>query len=110
MAGPSKGSKPDKILRDALILELNRMTNAEDGQKVKKVNRVVHKLVEAAMDGKVDAIKEVFDRVEGKATQVLAGDPDAPLFSIDGLKELLGAKLDRISEPRAETAPQSRLN
>lgn len=76
MAGPSKGSKPDKILRDALILELNRMTDLDDGEKVKKVNRVVHKLVEAAMDGKVDAIREVFDRVEGKATQPVSGDPE----------------------------------
>lgn len=69
MAGPSKGSKPDKILRDALILELNRMTDADDGQKVKKVNRVVHKLVEAAMIGEVAAIKEIFDRVEGRPAQ-----------------------------------------
>lgn len=106
MAGPSKGSKPDKILRDALILELNRMTDAEDGQKVKKVNRVVHKLVEAAVEGKLDAIKEVWDRVEGKATQTLAGDPDAPLFSFDGLRELLGAKLDRIADESAATGDQ----
>lgn len=69
MAGPSKGSKPDKIIRDALILELNRMATDEDGQKVKKVNRVVHKLVGAAMEGKVDAIKEIFDRVEGRPSQ-----------------------------------------
>ena len=110
MAGPSKGSKPDKILRDALILELNRMTKDDDGQKVKKVNRVVHKLVEAATEGKIDAIKEVWDRVEGKATQTIAGDPDAPLFSIDGLRELLGAKLDRISDPIPEAIPQGRLN
>lgn len=66
---PQKGSKPDKIIRDALIIELNRMAEDEDGQKVKKVNRIVAKLVTAGMDGKIDAIKEIFDRVEGKATQ-----------------------------------------
>jgi len=76
MAKPSKGSKPDKILRDALILELNRETKDDDGKKIKKVSRVVRKLVEAGMDGKVDAIKEIWDRVEGKATQPVAGDPD----------------------------------
>lgn len=79
MAGPSKGSKPDKILRDALVLELNRMTDAEDGAKIKKVNRIVHKLVDAAMDGKIDAIKEIFDRVEGKPTQAISGDDGGPL-------------------------------
>ncbi len=89
MAGPSKGSKPDKILRDALVLELNRMVDLEDGEKVKKVNRVVHKLVEAAMDGKVDAIREVFDRVEGKATQPIGGDADAPAILHKIIREIV---------------------
>lgn len=66
--GDSKGAKPDKIIRDALILELNRL-DVEDGQKIKKVSRIVHKLVDCAIDGKIDAIKEIFDRVEGKASQ-----------------------------------------
>lgn len=66
---PSAGGKPDKIIRDALILELHRMTDATNGQKIKKVNRLVTKLVDAGMDGKIDAIKEIFDRVEGKAPQ-----------------------------------------
>lgn len=79
MAGASKGSKPDKIIRDALILELNRMTDGDDGEKIKKVNRIVHKLVDSAMDGKLDAIKEVFDRVEGRPAQAIIGDIDQPL-------------------------------
>lgn len=79
MAGPSKGSKPDKIIRDALILELNRMQAYDDGQKIKKVNRIVHKLVEAATDGKLDAIKEIFDRVEGRPSQAIIGDADQPI-------------------------------
>jgi len=99
MAGPSKGSKPDKIIRDALILELNRMDSAEDGEKVKKVNRIVHKLVAAGMEGKIDAIKEIFDRVEGKATQQLDVTHDgeithksAAISAVDGfLAEALGS-------------------
>lgn len=78
MAGPSKGSKPDKILRDALIIELNRLADYDDAKKIKKVNRVVHKLVEAACDGKIDAIKEVWDRVEGKPSQSIGQDPELP--------------------------------
>src|ERR1700753_1752659 len=76
MAGPSKGSKPAQIIRDALLLELNRMTNDDDGNKIKKVNRIVHKLVEAGMAGKIDAIKEIWDRAEGRATQALAVSGD----------------------------------
>lgn len=79
MAGKSKGSKPDKIIRDALILELNRL-DTEDGKKVKRVNRIVHKLVEAAIEGKIDAIKEIFDRVEGRPSQAIVGDPEQPIF------------------------------
>lgn len=77
----SKGSKPDKIIRDALILELNRETEDDDRQKIKKVNRIVAKLVGAACEGKIDAIKEIFDRVEGKAPQSvsLGADEDNPL-------------------------------
>lgn len=86
--GDSKGSKPDKIIRDALILELNRMTDGDDGQKIKKVNRLVHKLVESGMAGKIDAIKEIFDRTEGRPTQQLehtdptGGNPFAPLMEL----------------------------
>lgn len=78
MAAPSKGSKPDKILRDALLLELKR-EDLEDGKKVKKVQRIVAKLVACAIDGKIDAIREIFDRVEGKAVQAIAGPDGAPI-------------------------------
>ena len=89
MAGKSKGSKPDKIIRDALILELNRMDTSDDGQKVKKVNRIVHKLVKCAMDGKIDAIKEIFDRVEGRPAQAIIGDPESPLNVIHRLERVI---------------------
>ena len=45
------------------------MTDDDNKKKVKKVNRIVAKLVTSGMDGKIDAIKEIFDRVEGKASQ-----------------------------------------
>jgi hypothetical protein len=74
----TKGSKPDKIIRDALILELNRLTKLTTGEKVKKVQCIVRKLVENGMDGKTDAIKEIFDRVEGRPAQSVSvgQDPD----------------------------------
>lgn len=90
MAGPSKGSKPDKILKNALLLELNREADGDDGQKIKKINRVVHKLVEAAMDGKIDAIKEVWDRVEGKPTQSIDAE-DGFKDALKGIKVIFGA-------------------
>lgn len=78
----TKGSKPDKIIRDALLIELNRMTT-DDGQKIKKVNRIVAKLVGAGMEGKIDAIKEIFDRVEGKASQSIGIGQASDLESLE---------------------------
>lgn len=90
MAGPSKGSKPDKILRDALILELNR-EDIEDGKKIKKISRVVHKLVSAAIEGEVAAIKEIFDRVEGKPMQAveLNGEIGTYVAALPGLSNTM---------------------
>jgi len=58
----------------------------------------------------VAACQALLDRGFGKPTQTIAGDPDAPLFSIDGLRELLGAKLDRITNPEPETEAKIVIN
>ena len=65
-AGRPKGSTAPKIMKDALILALNR---AAEGDDQKQINRVAAMLVEKAAGGDVQAIKEVFDRVDGKAHQ-----------------------------------------
>ena len=65
---PSGGSKPDKLLRDALLIELNRA--AKNG-KGKKFNFIAAKLLEAAEDGKLDAIKELWNRIEGLPAQAV---------------------------------------
>lgn len=85
-----KGSKPDKIIRDSLLLELNRMTESDDGEKIKKVSRIVAKLVAAGMEGKIDAIREIFDRVEGKAKQEVDVHHEGELT----LKSALVSQLD----------------
>lgn len=82
---PSKGSKPDKLLRDALMLELNEETVDDDGKKIKKFRRIAANLVKSGMDCKLDAIKEIWDRVEGKAVQSIANEGDTP-FIIQILK------------------------
>lgn len=79
---PSKGSKPDKLMRDALMIALNREADDADGQKTKKINIIAAKLVELAVDGDIQAIKEVSDRVDGKPAQAIIGDPDAPLMLV----------------------------
>lgn len=77
---PSAGGKPDKLLRDALLLELNREDN-HDGKRVKRFRRIAAKLVDSGVDGKLDAIQLIFDRVEGKAVQgvQLSGEDGGPI-------------------------------
>lgn len=63
------GSKPDKLMRDAIIVALHRQAEDANGKPTKKLALVAAKLVEKAIDGDVAAIKEVADRVDGKSVQ-----------------------------------------
>jgi hypothetical protein len=55
-----------KLATDALRLALNR--KAADGDRI-MLNVVAEALVNKAADGDVQAIREIFDRIEGKVTQ-----------------------------------------
>ena len=75
-----------RVMTDALMLALNReVTDAaiNDGKPTKKLSIIADKLVDKARDGDTQAIKEVFDRTEGKAAQalLLQGDEDNPVIS-----------------------------
>lgn len=56
-------------MRDALMLALHREAKNADGQKTKKLNLVASKLVDLAVNGDIQAIKEINDRVDGKVSQ-----------------------------------------
>ena len=73
---PSRGSKPDKLMRDALRVALHREAIAADGKPTKRLNIIADRLVEAAMDGDMTAIREIFDRIDGKV--VPAVDANEP--------------------------------
>ena len=93
---PSKGGKADKLMRDALMLALNReATNG--GKKTKKLTIIAEKLVDLAVAGDIQAIKEVSDRVDGKPTQQIGSDPEHPfgIYLLTANAEL-NTKLDRL--------------
>lgn len=69
----SQGGKPDKLMRNALALELSR-EDVQDGRKVKRLRRVARALVAAAIGGDVSAIKEVFERMDGKTPQAISAE------------------------------------
>lgn len=73
------GSKPDKLIRDTLNLVLKEEAANADGVQTKKLRLVCEKLVDKAIAGDIAAIKEINDRMDGRATETLVGDPDRPL-------------------------------
>ena len=76
---PSKGSRPDKIMRDALSIELHREVDAVvDGKtvKIKRYRRVMDALVTKGENGDTSAIREINERMDGKIPQAIVGDDD----------------------------------
>ena len=71
---PSAGGKPDKLIRDALMIELKREATDDDGKRTINLNIVARKLVSAGKNGDIQAIKEIADRVDGRPAQAVEGN------------------------------------
>ena len=80
----SKGTKA-KQFSNALRLSID---DAE-GDKAKLL-KIAKKLVEKAIAGDMMAIKEVADRLDGKAPQAIVGDADNPLPLITTINLIAG--------------------
>ena len=63
------GGKPDKRMRDALMIALNREAVDNEGRPTKKLSLIADKLVDLAIDGDVQAIREINDRIDGRSIQ-----------------------------------------
>lgn len=68
----SKGGKPDKVMRDALLIAVNRECQKPDGKRTKYINIIAAKLVDKAAEGDVQAAKEIADRIDGRPAQQVA--------------------------------------
>lgn len=68
---PSGGAKPDKLWRDALAVAIKR---ADGGDPRPYIARIAERCVEMALAGDMQAIKEIGDRLDGKAAQQLTLD------------------------------------
>lgn len=85
---PSRGGKPDKLMRDALVLELHQEAQDADGVMTKKLRQIARKLVDKAIEGDVPAIKEINDRVDGKAHQSIDMSGSLSISHEEALGEL----------------------
>ena len=63
---PRLGGKPDKLIRDALILELHQEHAGTDGKATKIIRLLARRLIRSGLEGDINAIKEIADRVDGK--------------------------------------------
>lgn len=65
---PAAGSKPDKLMRDAIMLAVHREAADANGRPTQRLNLIAERLVNKDVAGDMAAIKEVIDRVDGKTT------------------------------------------
>jgi hypothetical protein len=79
MAGnANSGRRQEKPFRDALRMEL-----AAAGEDHKALRRIAQSLIANAMEGKLDSIREVADRVDGKVPQgIIGGEDDDPAIKV----------------------------
>ena len=79
----TKGRQEKKLMTDALMVALKRVTKDAEGKPTKNINAIASKLVDNAKGGDNKAIDIIFDRTEGKAAQALTlmGDEENPLVS-----------------------------
>ena len=74
--GRVAGKTAGKLWRDAINVAVNRPHEA-DGRKY--IMHLAERLVQAALDGDMAAMKEIGDRVDGKAIQHVAGEDGGAL-------------------------------
>ena len=76
----TKGATADKFWSEAVRLAVYR-EEQDEGRKKKRLNIIADKLCRMAMEGDMAAIKEIGERLDGKApqAQIIQGDADQPL-------------------------------
>ena len=64
---PPDGGNGNKPMRQALSAALRRQAEDGDGQSAEMLELVALALIDRALDGDVPAIREIFDRMDGKS-------------------------------------------
>jgi hypothetical protein len=76
-SGNPEGRRKDKKARDALVMKLT-----ESGEDMPRLRKVWGAILDKAELGDVAAAREIFDRLDGKVPQTIAGDDDADPISV----------------------------
>jgi hypothetical protein len=76
--GPPDGGPMYRLMRQALVVALHRHLESDDGRRNQKLRLIADKLVDKAVEGDMQAIKELLDRVDGKPGASTYGGPAGP--------------------------------
>ena len=78
---PSRGGKPDKLFRDALMIAVNRSVEDSDGKSVRAINAIASKVVKKAAEGSHDAAQLIRDTLDGRPATAVAitGEDGGPV-------------------------------
>ena len=68
------GGKTARPMWEALAAELRRESDDGEGSKAETLRLIARKLAAKALDGDLAAIKEIFDRMDGKSVASAAAD------------------------------------
>jgi len=79
MAAPNnpRGAKSDKLWRNAIMVAVKREMTDADGKPTRKLALLADTLVNEAIDGNVVALKEIGDRLDGRASQAIDAKVDS---------------------------------
>lgn len=75
---PPDGGQAYRLMRQALVVALHRHLESDDGRRNQKLRLIADKLVDKAVEGDMQAIKELLDRVDGKPGASTYGGPAGP--------------------------------
>ena len=64
---PPDGGTATRPMWEALVAELRRESEDGDGRRAGILQLIARKLAAKALDGDLGAIKEIFDRMDGKS-------------------------------------------
>lgn len=88
--------RPPKEKSFANMLRIAVMAADETADtKRPKLRSIAEKLVESALEGKMDAIKEIADRLDGKPAQAIVGDSEHDAIQLVARIERHIVKADR---------------
>jgi hypothetical protein len=78
---PPDGGGPSRPMWEALNAELRRAVEDGDGRRTELLQVIAGKLAAKAADGDLGAIKEIFDRMDGKT--VAGSAPEQPATRVE---------------------------